>query len=76
MPSTALRQDSKGSFVYGVEERNTILGIQNVVYRIDVTIGESNNGMTAVSGALYQGESIISYSDKAIKSGDRVRINS
>lgn len=76
VPSTALRQDDKGSFVYGVEERNTILGIQNIVYRIDVVVKESSNGVTAITGALYRGDSIISFSDKAINSGDRVRINS
>lgn len=76
IPSSALRQDGKGSYVLGVEERNTILGIQNVVYRINVSIEEIGDGFTAVGGALYRGNDIISYSDKAINSGDRVRIDS
>ncbi len=73
--SLAVRQDAQGYFLYGVEERNTILGLQNVVYRIDITIEEAGATMTAISGVVYAGDSIITYSDKIITAGDRVRID-
>lgn len=73
--SVAVRQDAQGYFLYGVEEQNTILGLQNVVYRIDVTLEETGNAMTAISGVVYAGDTIITYSDKIITAGDRVRVD-
>ena len=38
-PATAIHTDSSGMFVYLVEERATLLGLQNVLLRLPVSVG-------------------------------------
>lgn len=73
LPVSAVNQDSTGSFVYIMEEKNTVLGIQYAVVRLPVTVLQSGDGMVAVQGELPGDGSIISGSDKPISAGTKVR---
>ena len=73
LPVSAVNQDSTGSFVYIMEEKNTVLGIQYTVVRLPVTVLQSGDGMVAVQGDLPADGSIISGSDKPISAGTKVR---
>lgn len=74
LPSTAIRQDGDGFFVLAAEEQNTILGLQNVLVRLPMTVLEEGDTTTAVSGALDYDTQVVVSSDKSVQAGDKVRI--
>lgn len=74
LPSTAIRQDGDGFFVLAAEEQNTILGLQNVLVRLSVTVLEEGDTTTAVSGGLDYDTQVVVSSDKSVQAGDKVRI--
>ena len=61
-------------FVLAAEEQNTILGLQNVLVRLPVTVLEEGDTTTAVSGALDYDTQVVVSSDKSVQAGDKVRI--
>ncbi|MCL2604871.1 MAG: hypothetical protein FWD90_10370 [Defluviitaleaceae bacterium] len=75
VPISALRSDNAGYFVYTVGQRNTVLGLQNVVERINVNVIASDDHTVSVTGPIDRGSQIISSSNRAVSVGDRVRVN-
>lgn len=74
LPVQAVRQDGEGYFVLAAEEQNTILGIRNVLLRLSVTVLEWGDTTAAVSGALDNRTRVVVSSDKAVRAGDKVRV--
>ena len=74
LPATAVRQDNGGNYVLAVEEQNTLLGLQNVLVSLPVTVEETGDTMVAVSGALDYQTQVVVTSNKAVQAGDTVRI--
>lgn len=74
VPASALHQDNNGTYVLIVEEKNTVLGLQNVLQRIAVTVLESGDSDVAISGALDHETQIVVSSSKTVRAGDKVRI--
>lgn len=74
LPNTAVRQDNQGQYVLAVEEKNTILGLQNVLVRLSVTVLETGDSTVAVSGALDSQTRIVVSSSKSVQAGDTVRL--
>ena len=74
LPSTAVRQDNQGQYVLAVEEKSTILGLQNVLVRLTVTVLETGDSTVAVSGALDSQTQIVVSSNKSVQAGDTVRL--
>ena len=75
LPDTAINSDNEGSFVYIVDEQNTVMGIQNVLKRSAVTVEDSGNGVALVTGALSSEDQIVSGSTKPLSEGVKVRID-
>lgn len=76
VPVEAVRQsNTTGLYLLAVEEQNTILGLQNVLVGLPVTVLEEGDTTVAVSGALDYQTQIVIGSDKSIQAGDRVKIN-
>jgi len=75
VPLSALRSDDSGYFLYVMEQRSTVLGIQNIVVRVNVVINASDNTMVSVSGPIGRSSQVIIGSNKAVSAGDRVRVN-
>ena len=75
LPATALHQSSSGYFVLAVEQQSTILGTQNVVVSLTVTVLDEGDTTVAISGAVDNTTQIITASTKAIQAGDRVKLN-
>ena len=75
VPATALHQSSSGYFVLAVEQQSTILGTQNVVVSLTVTVLDEGDTTVAISGAVDNTTQIITASTKAIQAGDRVKLN-
>jgi HlyD family secretion protein len=76
VPNGAIREDSVGSFVLVAEEKNTPLGKQQVLRRVDVTVTDSDPFRSAVEGPLSQRDKVVTDSDKPVADGDRVRVAS
>ena len=74
VPVSALRSDNFGYFVYVVAQRNTILGLQNIVERINVEVVASDGEMVAIRGPVARDSQVIVGSNKAVSVGDRVRV--
>ena len=73
LPATAIQQDSTGSFVYLIETRSTLLGQQNVLVRLPVTVEAQGDGMAAVSGSISR--QVVSGADKPLSAGAWVRVS-
>jgi len=75
VPISALRSDDAGYFLYIVEQHSTVLGVQNIVMRANVTVNAYDNNNVSVSGAVWRQSQVIVGSNKAVSVGDRVRVN-
>jgi multidrug efflux pump subunit AcrA (membrane-fusion protein) len=75
IPVSALRSDNVGHFVYVVGQRNTVLGLQNVVERVNVNVTASDNDTVSITGPVSRSCQVISGSNRAVNVGDRVRVN-
>ena len=75
LPAAAIHRDNSGCYVLAVEPQNTILGLQNVVVSLPVTVLEEGDTTAAVSGALDTAAQVIVSSTKAVQAGDRVKLH-
>lgn len=72
LPATAIQQDESGTFVYLVEPRSTLLGQQNVLVRLAVTVQAQGDGQAAVAETLTG--QVVTGADKPLAAGDWVRV--
>lgn len=70
----ALHTENERSFVYVVNEREGILGLEYYVEEVNVTVIDKNDRWAAVEGALTSESRIIASSTKELKKGDVVRL--
>ena len=75
VPLSALRSDNAGYYLLTVEQNSTILGVENAVIRVAVTVTASDDDSAAIQGPVSRTSKIITGSNKAVAVGDRVRIN-
>lgn len=75
LPATALHMDSEGTFVFLIEPRNTVLGLQNTLVRLPVAVLEETAMQVAVSGSLSAQTPVASTATKPLSAGARVRID-
>lgn len=73
LPLSALRGGENDRHVLIITERETVLGVEQVAERMDVTVLDSNESTAAVSGPLSSSDKVIESSSKSIVAGDRVR---
>lgn len=73
IPVSVIREDSQGTYVLIMEERNSILGKEMVASRTAVRVLEKNDSDAAVESALTKEDKIIASSNKTVKAGDRIR---
>ena len=74
LPSSAVRLGSAGQYVLVMEQQVTVLGIQNVLVEVPVSIERISGGTTAVSGALGPDSQVVASSSRPVSAGDRVRV--
>ena len=60
VPNSAIREDSNGKFILIVESKSSPLGNRYVATRVDVEVLASDDTQSAVSGALYGSEFVLS----------------
>ena len=74
LPPEAVRMDNKGSYVLRVEQTQTILGLRNVLSRVDVTVLEQSASGVAVEGPLSPQDVLVKSSARPVAAGDSVRV--
>ncbi len=74
VPLSALGQGANGYFVYVMEERSGVLGVENVARRVPVTLLASNASVAAIEGDVFGGQRVISGTSKPLADGDKVRV--
>ena len=76
IPKTALREDSKGKFIYITKTKSTPLGNRYVATRLDVNIAAEDDKNVAIStDESYIYEYVIVSSTKPFEEGDYVRLS-
>ena len=73
VPIAAVQSDNAGYFLHVMEQRSTIMGLQNVVVRVNVTIIAADDMTASVLGAVGRNTQVIVSSNRPISVGDRVR---
>ena len=74
VPNSAIREDSNGKFILIVESKSSPLGNRYVATRVDVEVLSSDDTHSAVSGALYGYEFVITTSTQPVEAGKLVRL--
>lgn len=74
IPVEAVREDGNGKYCLVAEKRTTILGEEEIAVRVNIELIEKDAAQAAVGNVFGGEERIITASNKAIKEGDRVRI--
>ena len=74
VPNSAIREDSNGKFILIVESKSSPLGNRYVATRVDVEVLASDDTQSAVSGALYGYEFVITTSTQPVEAGKLVRL--
>lgn len=74
VPLTALHSDGDKYYVYVINEKDTILGTETAVDKVQVEILDKNNEQAAIDGAFSWDQKFVLTSSKALRDGDRVRL--
>lgn len=74
VPNSAVREDNNGKFILIVEAKSSPLGTRYTATRVDVQVLASDDNYSAISGALYGYEFVITTSNKPVQSGELVRL--
>ncbi len=74
IPSSAIKNDTNGSFVYVIEAKNSPLGNRYKAKRAKVEILASDDNNSAVTGDIQNGDYVITISNATIKNGELVRM--
>ena len=74
VPNSAIREDNNGKFILIVESKSSPLGTRYIATRVDVEVLASDDTQTAISGALYGYEYVITTATKPVEAGKQVRL--
>lgn len=74
VPTSAIREDKNGKFVLIVESKSSPLGNRYIAKRADVEVLASDDVNSAISGALYGSEYVITTATKPVEENKQVRL--
>lgn len=74
VPNSAIREDNNGTFVLIVESKSSPIGTRYTATRVDVQVIASDDTKSAITGALYGYEFVITTSTKPVEAGQQVRL--
>lgn len=74
VPLGALHSDGDKYYVYAINEKDTILGTETTVDKVQVNILDKNNEQAAIEGSFSWGQQFVLTSSKTLRNGDRVRL--
>ena len=74
VPNSAIREDNNGKFILIVESKSSPLGNRYIATRVDVEVIASDDTQSAITGAVYGWEFVITTSTKPVEAGQQVRL--
>ena len=74
VPLGALHSDGDKYYVYVINEKDTILGTETAVDKVQVNILDKNSEQAAIEGSFSWGQKFVLTSSKTLRNGDRVRL--
>ena len=74
VPLGALHSDGDKYYVYVINEKDTILGTETAVDKVQVDILDKNKEQAAIEGSFSWGQQFVLTSSKTLRNGDRVRL--
>ena len=74
VPLTALHSDGDKYYVYVINEKDTILGTETAVDKVQVEILDKNNEQAAIDCTFSWDQKFVLTSSKTLRDGDRVRL--
>ncbi len=74
VPNSAIREDNNGKFILTVEAKSSPIGTRYIANRVDVDVIASDDTQSAITGALYGYEFVITTSTKPVEAGQYVRM--
>lgn len=74
VPNSAVREDNNGKFILIVETKSSPLGNRYKASRVDVEVLASDDTQSAISGAVYGYEFVITTSNKPVEAGQLIRL--
>lgn len=75
VPNSAIREDNNGKFILIVQSKDSPLGTRYTASRVDVEVLASDDTQSAISGALYGYEFVITTSTKPVEAGKLIRLS-
>lgn len=73
IPIAALRSDNNGYYVLVTQQEVTVLGTENILYKIPVNVKVKDEKSAAIEGAIGMNEEIVLSANKPVQENDRVR---
>ncbi len=73
IPLGALRENNDGHFVLVLRERDRILGKEQYVVQIPVTLLAVDGSFAAIDGGISEQDEVITSSSRTLSEGDRIR---
>lgn len=74
LPLGALRGEKDNYYVLVLREKQTVMGTEQTVIKLPVTVLDQDSSNAAVEGAFTGTEQVVTTSSKPIEEGDRVRL--
>lgn len=74
VPNSAIKSSTTGKYVLAVKSKSSPLGNRYIATKVDVTVLASDDNYSAINAALDGDEFVITTSNKAVDSGDQVRL--
>lgn len=74
LPLNAIHSDGEKYFVYVISEKESILGVETAVNKVEVEVLDKNNELAAIEGYFDWNQQFVLTSSKTLREGDRVRL--
>ncbi len=74
VPNSAIREDNNGKFILIVEQKSSPLGNRFKATRVDVEVLASDETKSAIKGAVYGYENVITTATQPIEAGQLIRL--
>nr|WP_255807239.1 biotin/lipoyl-binding protein [Cohnella mopanensis] len=74
VPNTAIHDEGGKKYVFGIEQKDGPLGNAFYVRKVYITVDDANTSQSAVTGGLFDQESIIIESSEPLQEGNKIRM--
>ncbi|AZS15475.1 biotin/lipoyl-binding protein [Paenibacillus lutimineralis] len=74
VPNAAIHDEGGKKYVFGIEQKDGPLGNAFYVRKVYITVDDANSSQSAVTGGLFDQESIIIESSEPLQEGNKIRM--